>query len=1312
MTETLDYGADPQVEWLYHVGPVGLVIGPNVIREDDLTPPQQTAVDTKAVFDLLNSEPDEPALTDPWSFFEQILGWESRYVAGAPGGPALPNTLSTRVDEHDLVLAPNWAVRELGGPGPGKFQLLVRTATSLGADDRGVLEGWEASPHQQFERLLRDTEIAIGVLIDRSHLRLIYAPRGETSGWLAFPLRSLGTVAGRTMLAGLKLMLGHARLFTEPEERRLPKLLARSREAQGKVSEELAEQVLGALHELLRAFHGADPKRIERLATSRPHHLYEGLLTTLMRLVFLLYAEDRELMPSQRAGAAIEIYEQNYSVRGLYARLVEDRSLNPDTMDERVGGWGRLLALFRLVHAGHPSGWIIGRGGKLFDPNAFPFLEGRNDDQPLSSAAVLAIRDGALLRILEGLMTIEARSVTGERVRERLSYRGLDVEQIGSVYETVMGFTVEAVSGRSLAIRGGKNNRTPVFIALEELAATKPKDRIKYLREHSDRGQFSASVKSALESAKSVDELAAAIDPIVDERGCPKKHVVAKGSPILQPTDERRRTGSHYTPRSLTEPIVRHALEPAFERLGSNAMPDQVLDLKVCDPAMGSGAFLVEACRALAVRLVMAWSRHPGTRPVIPPDEDEELHARRLVAQRCLYGVDKNPLATDLAKLSLWLATLARDHEFTFLDHALKTGDSLVGLTPAQICATHWDPSKPGLPLFRQLVKDRTTEVTTARAEIRAAPDDTSRAIQEQRHRSVEARIKDVRLIGDAVVAAFFCEDKPRAREKKRAEIESWLGGALVPWHKLAHIASVLNELGHPLVPFHWHIEFPEVFVEGRGGFDAVIGNPPFLGGSKIEPSLGRSYAAWLLQSCPGAHGKSDLVSFFFRRAFSIIRVGGTLGLVATNTIAQGETRSTSLLAILAQGGSIYRAMRRLPWPGDAAVVVSIVHIARRQDLPAVLNGRSVGRISAYLMPNDFDADPNRLASNRRRAFLGTKIYGGGFLFDDAGAKKGISSSLDDMTALLKSHPGYSPIVKPYIGGEEINSNPRQQHHRFVIDFGDAEETSVRAKWPAALAIVEQLVKPERDTDKRPARKKYWWRFGDPQPGLYKAVEGMKLVAVCAQTAPMHSVAIVPNNYVFSDKVVVFTFEPVPSFAILQSRVHETWMNLFKTTMKDDRIYTIERVFETFPFPSSFENSALLSAIGKAYHDDRSALMIERGEGLTTAYNLFHDEAEAAADVRRMREFHKEMDAAVLEAYGWHDLAERAEPIFLDRANEDDHTYQDRLFWPSEFRDELIARLLLLNAERHAEDVQLGTAPGVSGQLNDEQDQELISEGE
>jgi hypothetical protein len=232
-----------------------------------------------------------------------------------------------------------------------------------------------------------------------------------------------------------------------------------------------------------------------------------------------------------------------------------------------------VLALFRLIHKGHGSHFVQARGGKLFDPDAFPFLGGRarfgGETPPLQEGArlahqrqeggetpplprVLPVSDGTILRILEGLMTLK-----GPNGRERLSYRSLDVEQIGSVYEIVMGFTVETAPGRSLAIRAGKNNRTPVFVDLEALLAQKGKEWIKYLKEKADRGQLSATVGKAVEAAKTVSDLAAALESIVDERALPRKHEAAAGTPILQPTEERRRTGSHYTPRSLTEPIGR-----------------------------------------------------------------------------------------------------------------------------------------------------------------------------------------------------------------------------------------------------------------------------------------------------------------------------------------------------------------------------------------------------------------------------------------------------------------------------------------------------------------------------------------------------------------------------------------------------------------------------------------------------------------------------------------------------------------------------------------------------------------------------------
>ncbi|NBC34024.1 MAG: N-6 DNA methylase [Alphaproteobacteria bacterium] len=1317
MAETLN--RDPDLEWLDHVSPTGLVLSPTVIKEHALVPAHQTQADSAAAAEHLDPDPERPALPDPWAFVRDVLGWDARFVAGAPGGPPLPESLSRSVPEHETVLAPDWAVQGFGEDAP--WQLLVkRVAPGIDPDARGAAEGWEATPHQRFERLLRETGVLAGLMIADRELRLVYAPRGETSGWLSMPLRALGTVAGRPMLGGLKLVLDDFQLFSAPTERRLKALLKESRETQAAVSEALAGQVLGALHELLRGVAAAEPALVGRLTREQPQHLYEGLLTVLLRLVFVLYAEDRALLPSATDARSRELYENGYSLRGLYARLEEDAALNPDTMDERHGAWGRLLALFRLIHGGHVSGFVHPRGGKLFDPDVFPFLEGR--ETAADPPRVARLGDGCLRRVLEGLMTVREPKT---KVRQRLSYRTLDVEQIGSVYETVMGFTVMPAPGRMLAIRAGKHNHTPVFADLDRLAGMKPADRAKSLREDSHRtGTLGKTVDTPLRAARSVADIAAALDPLIDERGAPNGTPLAAGQPMLQPTDERRRTGSHYTPRSLTEPIVRHALAPALDRLGPEATPEAVLDLKVCDPAMGSGAFLVEACRQLGERLVAAWARHPATRPAIPADEDEELHARRLVAQRCLYGVDRNPMAVDLARLSLWLATLARDHEFTFLDHALKSGDSLVGLSREQIAALHWDPSQPTLPLFRQLVTGRVGEALHLRNAIREAPDDVARAIQEDLFRRAETRLDDARRVGDGVIAAFFAADKPRARETRRAELEMWAGGQSRDfWDKLDGLVATLGQGTFPVRPFHWPLEFPEVFDRPDPGFDAIIGNPPFAGKNTLLNSNRSGYLDWLKAIHEGAHGNADLVAHFFRRAFALIRPGAAFGLIATNTIGQGDTRQTGLAAILKSGGAIARAVRRKKWPGEAAVVVSIVHVARGPVAQPELDGRPVSRVSAFLVEGDRDDAPAPLAANQGKAFIGSYVLGMGFTFDDVAAAKGTASSLADMQRLIDKDPRNAERIFPYIGGEEVNNDPRQQHHRYVIDFEDfplrrdaqtVQSTpipeggrqrlldegvvpfsyphAVAEDWTDLLKIVEEKVKPFRDKDARLARRIRWWRFGDRQPGLSKSIRKIDKVIVCSRVSPHTAFVLFDGGAVYAETLVVFCLNSMQRFASLQSKLHEIWARFFSSSMKDDLRYTPSDCFVTFPFQNGFENDPSLEAVGQAYHDFRAQLMIDRNEGLTRTYNRFHNRKEKSADIVRLRDLHTEMDHAVLRAYGWDDLVDRAVPVFLDEESEPEYAYQNRLFWRAEVRDEVLARLLALNAERHAEDVRRGLA--------------------
>ena len=1286
----------PEHEWLGHVQPTGLVISTLVLDELGLIPPPQDAIDTAAFAETLSVYDDDKAsrgslLPDPWALLRDILEWPASMVAGLPDGEPIPTDLCHSLD-HETLLRPTYALK---GPRGEGWQLLVRVeATGIDLDQRGALDGWEATPHQRFERLLRETGVGTGVLIgtwskgERQHaeLRLITAPRGETSGWISWPLRDLASVAGRPMLGGLKLLLGSFRLFNAPENARLPALLKASRERQAEVSTRLAGQVLAALYELLRGFDAAEADLVRELAASNPHHLYEGLLTVLLRLVFVLYAEDRDLMPSRRDGDGLKLYEEGYSVRSLFARLENDTALHPDTMDERRGAWGQLLALFRLIHGGHRSGFMQARGGKLFNEAEFPFLMGkRAADEP---DRVPPLSDGCVHRVLESLMIVNG---------ERLSYRTLDVEQIGSVYETVMGFTAQLAAGRSVAIKAGKNNKTPVYVDCDALCATPAKDREKAIKEATGRGQLPTAVKRGLTEGRTPEAMAAALGQIADERGSPRAQAIAPGTPILQPTDERRRTGSHYTPRSLTEPIVSKALEPAFARMGDTATPEEVLSLKVCDPACGSGAFLVEATRQIGARLVKAWEAHSSLKPAIPQDEDDELHARRLVAQRCIYGVDRNPMATDLAKLSLWLATLARDHEFSFLDHALKSGDSLVGLNKQQLSGGSWDNAPVRSTLIGQTVADRVERLAAHRDAIRNAPDDVTLAMQESRHAIAEKDAENVRLIGNAIIAAFFKHAKPRQRFDEVRYVTA-MAGTSNWWDGLRNIAASLEGGAHPIRPFHWEIEFPEVFSRDNPGFDAIVGNPPFAGKNTTIAGNREHYLEWLQTLHIGAHGNADLVAHFFRRAFGLIRQGGSFGLIATNTIGQGDTRETGLCSIIGAGGSIAHATKRLKWPGEAAVVVSVVHVVKGASIAPMLDGRPVKRVSAYLVEGELDGSPEALLANDRLAHIGTILLGMGFTFDDEGAAKGICSPISTMNEILAESPELGKFIKPYLGGSEANQHPEHAHHRFTIDIGHLSFEEAQNECPELLDICENFVKKQRASDNREFRKQNWWRFGEPQNALYECCRGNDHIFAVSRVSPQFGVAQLDNISIYADSLVVFALSSKASFASLQSRVHEVWARFFGSSMKDDLRYTPSDCFETFPLPPGYDSAPALDAAGDAYHAHRAAMMIATDKGMTKTYNRFHDPKDRAADIVELRRLHAMMDDAVLRAYGWDDLAGRAHPgdpannipagedapRFLTEDDEDDHKYQNRLFWPAPFRDELLARLLKLNEERAA----------------------------
>jgi hypothetical protein len=445
------------------------------------------------------------------------------------------------------------------------------------------------------------------------------------------------------------------------------------------------------------------------------------------------------------------------------------------------------------------------------------------------------------------------------------------------------------------------------------------------------------------------------------------------------------------------------------------------------------------------------------------------------------------------------------------------------------------------------------------------------------------------------------------------------------------------------------------------------------------------------------------LVGYFLLRAADILRPTGTFGLLATNTVAQGDTRRV-LRALIEKGGGFYRAVRRMPWPGDAAVMVSVLHFARAGQIGAAeIDDRPVNRISAYLKDIPLDDEPKRLGANLGIAFEGFAPYSPGFLF---GNDSSSYHSLDDMKRLISACPANKDVIFKYIGGEDILDNPISDSDRYAIYVGQMSEADFRSQYPDLFQIVYDKVRPERLSKSARVAKSPWWQFLWPRPRLFAKMRQLPLVIVRPKVAKHHAFVVKESDNLYSNLNAVICWSSWSAYTVLQARFNELWARFFASTLEDRLRYTPSDCFETFPFPTDFESSTELEMSGQSYHDHRAALMLARNEGMTKTYNRFHDRSETADDIQRLRELHAAMDRAVLEAYGWHDLAARAEPIFLDDTNEDDHTYQGRFFWPSDFRDEVLTRLLALNAERHAEEVHLGIAPAMKGKRTEDADEE------
>ena len=494
--------------WLRLVRPTGLVVAaPALVRagailnERDLEGQERLR---SFLADCPEAGPPASAFPD---FAATVLDWPRQppRVWWADNADPPPEELTVELPDTGEFLHPDAAVRDpvslpkpspLAGlalpggprlrtappvePDTPRWQLLVLAFGPDTPPDR-PLPGSDTSPQGRMERLLRETGVPAGIVWGGGRLRLVSAPRAESSGHLDFVLTDLAETAGRPMLGALRLLLAAPRLFGLPRAKRLPALLAESRQYQNEVSEKLAGQVLAGLYDLLRGVQAADAAWNGRLLgetlREAPDQVYRGLLAVILRLVFLLYAEQRGLLPDDPT------FVRHYSLTALFERLRAEAALHPDTMDQRRGAWAHLLTLFRMVFDGVRSGKLKlpARRGALFDPDQWSFLEGRSragGRQTHLRIEAPPVSDAAVLGILRRLLILDG---------ERISYRALDVEQIGSVYETMMGFRLERLSGPSLAVKSPKTFGAPSVVDLEALLATPPAQRGKRVQAETDR---------------------------------------------------------------------------------------------------------------------------------------------------------------------------------------------------------------------------------------------------------------------------------------------------------------------------------------------------------------------------------------------------------------------------------------------------------------------------------------------------------------------------------------------------------------------------------------------------------------------------------------------------------------------------------------------------------------------------------------------------------------------------------------------------------------------------------------------------------
>jgi len=831
------------------------------------------------------------------------------------------------------------------------------------------------------------------------------------------------------------------------------------------------------------------------------------------------------------------------------------------------------------------------------------------------------------------------------------------------------------------------------------------------LYQNPDTGQTIRVNYAALnvEEFGSVYEGLLEFEPIFQRNGARVEFAFAQG-------DERAATGSHYTPDDLVQPLLKHSLDPLIaEKLKEKDKATALLSLRVADIACGSGHILLAAARRIATELAVVRTGEEQPSPAA------FRAAIRDVIRECIYGVDLNPLAVELCKVALWLEAHSPGEPLNFLDHHIKCGNAIVGFVrheemergvPDEAFATVAVDDKDVAAAFRRKNKTEREDFARGQQKVNLAPELKAQldailarwreisGLPEHNPEEIEAkkkryedftRGKDAWLLQQIAcipIAQFYLPKTAATKDQliTDEEYRAFQDGHRTPQGQATAAAWALAVRKRI---FHWFLHFPDIIE--RGGFDCILGNPPYKGGTLLSALYGHSFCGYVKWEYAPA-GLSDLVAYFVRRIFSLLKPGGFTGFITTNSIKDGDIRKDGLEQILVAGGAINFAVRSIKWPGRAKLIVSLVSIHRGAwKRPCFLDGKQVEFISPFLEDSKDIGEPVQIAENAGRLYEGSKWLGDGFVL-----------SKEEAETLLGRDPASETVVRSLINGDEINDHPAQQPKRFTIYFSDWPQDRAQ-EFKGAFAHVVQFVRPYRETHSEEAVRRKWWLFKRPTCELYRKIDGGARCFAFSRHTKHWGVVAMPLNVVFSEALKVFTTDRWDLFATIQSSIHEFWARKYSGAIKLDLRYSPTTCFETFAFPLAQwqTTSPQLASIGERYHEHRRDLMLRLWLGLTDIYNLFHDRELTSAEVARvskkpieaetgyqgilqLRALHLELDEAVLAAYGWtgqvalgHDFHE------IETLPENDRV---RYTISPDARKEILRRLLALNHERAAQE--------------------------